>query len=227
MVAVARTICKQSPSADTFEEGAVKPKFLSSPALSVISTVALSETEVLEFSEDEDAGAEEPSEAFQWCLVGSRIAPVFASLLDANELEDLPIHTPQSEKARPSSVTDAQADEQWRHVGLRLAAVMKEALNDVDDEEVPFSAHVHRSEPLHVGAEADEHSWQLVGLRLASLFSSFDCDGEIIRPTTCADKAATTTVESSRIREYCSLDDHRRWHTVGSRLAAALREAEQ
>lgn len=173
----------RSPSTDTSEESLVKPKVMSSsPALSCISTVALSEVEILEFSDDEDCGTnDEPSEAFQWCLVGSRIAPVFADLLHKDILEDAPVHEPHSEVARPSCVTHGQDNASWRQVGLRLAAVMKEAAEQDDaeeaKEEMDFSC---RSEPLRAGADADEHSWRLVGLRLAHLFSSLDCDGEIV-----------------------------------------------
>jgi len=238
MMAVAMAFPQKSPSADTFEEVAVKPKVLSSsPALSCISTVALSEVEVLEFSEDDDCGADEPSEAFQWCLVGSRIAPVFASLLDGDVLEDSPVHTLESDISRASSVTNAQGSAQWSHVGLRLAAVMKEAVeqNDVE-EELHSGVHVHRSDLSRVGTDAEEKSWRLVGLRLALLFSSLDCDGEVALPTRSADEPATAhnvvvaAVASGGVRESPkegSLEAHERWHTVGSRLSAVLRTAEQ
>lgn len=166
----------RSPSTDTSEDRVAKPKVLSSsPALSCISTVALSEVEILEFSDDEDGGtSDEPLEAFQWCLVGSRIAPVFADLLHKNILEDAPIHAPKSENTHDHS--------QWHQVGSRLAAVMKEAAEEDDTEDAQEELDLcRRSEPLCAGADADEHSWRLVGLRLSHLFSSLDCDGEIVR----------------------------------------------
>jgi hypothetical protein len=149
--------------------------------LSCISTVALSEVEVLEFSDDEeDCGTnDEPLEAFQWCLVGSRIAPVFADVLQKNILEDTPVHEPQVEVVRPSCVTHSQDNANWHQVGLRLAAVMKKAAEQDDaeeaEEEMDFCC---RSEPLRAVTDTDERSWRLVGLRLAHLFSSLDCDGE-------------------------------------------------
>lgn len=226
MVAIAMATRDRSLSADAAEEGAVKPKMLSSsPALSTVSTVALSGVEVLEFSDDEeDCGADEPSDAFQWCLVGSRIAPVFASLLDENMVEESPFHKPQSETASCSSVINNQGDEQWRQVGLRLAAVMKEAADQVeeDEEELPFGPCVHRSDLLHAGANAEDHSWRVVGQRLACVFSSLDCHGEIAPPTTRADEVAVVSGPKGR-----SFEDHKQWCTVGSRLAAVLKTAEQ
>lgn len=219
-------------SADPSAEGVVKPKVLSaSPALSYISTVAPSEVEVLEFSDDEECGADEPSEAFQWCLVGSRIAPVFASLMEGNVLEDTPVHQ-SPDVVRPSPVTNDHGDAQWRHVGLRLAAVMKEAMdqNDVEDdeEELNLGVQVHTSGSLRASTDAEEHSWRLVGLRLAHLFSSLDCDGETLLPATHA--GAVTALSNSGGAEYpqaCSLETHERWQTVGSRLSAVLKTAAQ
>lgn len=204
-----------SPNVEASEGVVLKPKALSSsPALSCISTVALSEVEVLEFSDDEDCDAnDEPLEAdaFQWCLVGSRIAPVFAAVLHKDILEDSPVHKLHSEETIQASVTDDQEQARWRQVGLRLAAVMKEAAEQEDAyEERDSCSH---SEPLHADAGADEHSWRLVGLRLANLFSSLDYDGEIALPTSDAG-------------EYPK-EAHERWHTVGSRLSAVLQTAKQ
>jgi hypothetical protein len=96
--------------------------------------------------------------------------------------------------------------------------------------------HVHRSDLSRVGTDAEEKSWRLVGLRLALLFSSLDCDGEVALPTRSADESATThnvvvaAVANGGVRESPkegSLEAHERWHTVGSRLSAVLRTAEQ
>lgn len=219
----------RSPSADTSEDPVVKPKVLSSsPALSCISTVALSEVEVLEFSDDEECGTnDEPSDAFQWCLVGSRIAPVFADMIHENILEDAPVHEPQSEMTKPPFVNHDQDDANWRHVGLRLAAVMKEAAEQDDAEDAREELDVScRSEPLHADAGADEHSWRLVGLRLAHLFSSLDCDGETVLPTIGANEVVTSGGVRKTPKESL-LEAHERWNTVGSRLSAVLRTAEQ
>lgn len=218
MAAVVLASRVRSPSDDTPEDGVVKMKFLtSSPALSCVSTVALSEVEILEFSDDDNCDAnDEPLEAdaFQWCLVGSRIAPVFAEVLQQNILEDSPVHKLQSEEPIRASVSDDQEDAQWRQVGLRLAAVMKEAAEQDDAEDANESLDsCCRSEALHADVDADQHSWRLVGLRLAHLFSSLDCDGEIVVPTTEAGKYPK--------------EAHKRWHTVGSRLSAVLKTAEQ
>lgn len=187
----------------------------------------------MELSDDEDCDADESSEAFQSCLKGSRIVPMFAALLGEHTSEGAPVHEPQSETAGPPCVIRDQEDHaQWHNVGLRLAAVMKEDADqgDAEEEHLGFCGPCESS---RAGIDVDEKSWQIVGIRLAHLFSSLDNDSETCLPVLGAGESATVAeVDISRggsrqHRKECLLEAHERWRTVGSRLAAVLKTFEQ
>lgn len=123
-----------------------------SPAISCVSTIALSDVDGPYSSDDDDSGDMSPEER-RWCVVGSRLAPVFASLLHRGA--DSPVCKPEPEIASSWEVT-------------------------VDDpvEEARSEGYVRCSIPTHSGDDVEVRSWQLVGHRLADVFSTLRCDGD-------------------------------------------------
>lgn len=190
MVAGAMAMREESPGGKGSNHGMAKTKSLApSPALSSISTIAFSDVDG--FSDDEDCG-DMSSEEVRWSTVGSRLAPVFACLRGRHISEGPPVCKSQFEIASVSAVDDASGDEQWHHGGLRNAAISMEAAQqaDLDDQLEEIRSKGFLSSPGLAGGDSDVESWGLVGLRLAQVFSTSNCDGESTPPTTHADYSA-------------------------------------
>jgi len=198
MVAVTAIVRGPSTEANISEQEMSGLKMKMSPALSFVSTVALSDAaEMWDFSDDDDDNADVSSVDPPWGAIGSCHPPVFASLEGGHEI-----------------LANSARNTQWGDVGARLADVMKEAMESNDSEEILFSESVHC---------VDEQAWHLVGLRLGRLFSSFDIDGESTLVTANPDEVLGISIKDSSIARS---ESHHRWHAVGSGLAAVLKAAE-
>jgi len=210
MVAVAAIARERSAVSNGSEQEMTSFKMKASPALSFVSTVAFSDAaEMWDFSDDEDDHAGVSSMEPPWGAIGACHAPAFACLDGDDKILD------GDDKILVNGAGNGNG--QWGNVGARLAEVMKEAA-EMNDLEEPCG-----SESVHC---AREQAWQLVGLRLSHVFSSFVSDGEsTLERQNCIE--GDLDVLGIKIKDYpdAHSESHQRWHAVGSGLAAVFKSA--
>lgn len=207
MVAVA-AIARERSAVSNVSEQEMTIKMKASPALSFVSTVALSDAaEMWDFSDDEDDNAAVSSLEPPWGAIGACQAPVFACLDGDDKILD----------SDDKILVNGAGNGQWGNVGARLADVMREAA-EMNDLEEPCG-----SESVQC---AGEHAWQLVGLRLSRVFSSFDSDGESTLESPKRNEGALDVL-GIKIKVYPNAlsESHQRWHAVGSGLAGVFKAA--
>jgi len=196
MVAVTAIVREGSTVANISDQEMAGLKMKVSPALSFVSTVALSEAaEMWDFSDDDDdddASVEPP-----W----SALAPVLGSL-EANET------------VWPNSA----GSDKWGDVGAKLAGVMREAIASNDLEETPLSESVHGAD------EQAWHLVGLRLGRLFSRFDNDgESTSATANPNESALDVLGINIKDTHKAHSAS---HQRWHAVGSGIAAVLNAAE-